>query len=360
MKSGEGNNVKLKWFLTIIVTTVGVYLSFRFILPLILPFLVAYFLAWIIRPLTEFLYRRLKLPRVVGGTFSLLVLVGLVGTGCYYLCNALIKQAITLVKNIPVYFGILAGKLDYLCKGCDELFGLAKGTIRSMVDDNMSSMLNHMKTSIMPDITQQTITVAVGLVSAVGIILIILIATVLIVKDLPDFHKRYESNALYKDVHAITSKLSEAGIAWLRTQAIIMSIVAVICVLGLTLLKNEYALLLGIGIAFMDALPILGSGIVFIPWIIIMLISGNIYAAAILATIYLIAQIVREVLEPKLIGNRIGVKPLFTLIAMYIGLNLFSIAGFILGPVGLIMIITIVKVVNDRTNQNSCKQEMPL
>jgi len=178
------------------------------------------------------------------------------------------------------------------------------------------------------------------------------VAAILIVKDLPGFHERYEKNDIYKDFHEVASKLSEAGIAYLRSQLIIMAIVAVICVLGLTLMKNEYALLVGVGIAVMDALPVLGSGIVFIPWAIIMLISGKIYAAAFLITTYLICQIIREVLEPKLIGNRIGIKPIFTLISMYIGIKLFSIAGFFLGPVGLVIIVTIYKVLAKK-NKNT-------
>jgi predicted PurR-regulated permease PerM len=137
-----------------------------------------------------------------------------------------------------------------------------------------------------------------------------------------------------------------------------MLVVAVICVLGLTLLGNEYAVLAGVGIAIMDALPFIGSGMIFIPWAIIMLMNSNIYAAAILITIYLLCQIIREVLEPKLIGNRIGIKPLYTLISMYIGVRLFSVVGFILGPVGLVIIITVFKVVNEKTREVAKPEEI--
>jgi len=87
---------------------------------------------------------------------------------------------------------------------------------------------------------------------------------------------------------------------------------------------------------------------ILIPWSIITLINGNIYAAAVLITTYLICQIIREVLEPKLIGSRIGIKPLYTLISMYIGLKLFGVAGFILGPIGLIIIITVIRMQNEK------------
>ncbi|HWT75930.1 MAG TPA: AI-2E family transporter, partial [Mobilitalea sp.] len=209
--------------------------------------------------------------------------------------------------------------------------------------------ISRVKSNVMPNITSRTITFVIIMIEMIGVVLITFVAALLIAKDVPVYKEKYKYNDIYRDVHKVTVKLADAGIAYLRTQFIIMVVVAFFCVLGLTLIRNEYALLLGLGIAFLDALPILGDGLVFIPWSIIMLLNGNIYAAAILISTYLINQVVREVLEPKLLGNRIGVRPIFTLISMYVGLKLFSIAGFILGPIGLIIIITVVKVVNEKT-----------
>jgi len=339
----------MRCIVTLIVVTGGVYLGFRYLLPLILPFLFAYFLAWIIRPVTEQIYRRFKIPRIIGGSFFLFLLLAVFGTAFCLLINVLLKQTVLFIRNIPVYTNVIADKLDHICKGCDQLLGFSNGTMRTMVDDNLIQMVNKMKGNLMPEITEHTISMTVKLIVFIGILLIVFVAAVLMVKDLPEFRERYKNNDLYKDIHKITEKLSEAGIAYLRSQLVIMLIVAIICVLGLTLIKSEYALLLGIGIAIMDALPILGSGIIFIPWGIIELINGNIYAAAILITTYLICQVIREVLEPKLIGNRIGIKPLFTLISMYVGVKLFSIVGFFLGPIGLVIIVTIFKAIHDKS-----------
>jgi sporulation integral membrane protein YtvI len=348
MKIWGENSARKKGICTVILITFGVYLGFRYLLPLFLPFMVAYFLAWIIRPVTETLFRKMKIPRIIGGTLSLLLLFAVFGTALGLLINIILKQAIAFIKNIPIYINVIADKLDNICKGCDEFMGLQNGTIRTVVDDNIIQTVNKVKSNLMPQVTEHTISFTIGFIAILGIMLIVFVAAVLIVKDLPSFHERYKNNDLYKDIHKVTVKLSEAGIAYLRSQLIIMMIVAVVCVLGLTLIKNDYAVLLGIGIAIMDALPILGSGIVFIPWAIIMLMNGNIFAAAILITTYLLCQVIREVLEPKLIGNSIGIKPIFTLIAMYVGVKIFSIAGFFLGPIGLVIIITIYKVLNDK------------
>lgn len=351
MKSQNERMEKIKGPLLLILITLLVYLSFKYLLGLIFPFLVAYFLAWIIRPVTESLYRKFKVPRILGGSAALFLLIAVFGTSICMLINILIKQSIAFIKNLPVYTEIIATKLDHLCEGCDDMFGLECGTMRNFLDDNLIASYNKARTGLMPKLTEHTVAITVGVLAFIGVLLIIFVAAVLIAKDLPGLREKYEKSELYQDIHKVTVKLSEAGIAYLRSQLIIMLIVAVICVLGLVLLHNEYALLIGVGIAIMDALPVLGIGLALIPWAIVVLMSGDIYQAAILFTIFLICQIVREVLEPRLIGNRIGVKPLFTLIAMYIGVKLFSIAGFFLGPIGLIVIITCYKVITEKSQE---------
>lgn len=346
----EEHTSKLKWFLTLAGITIGVYLGFRYLLPLIFPFAVSYFLAWLIRPVTETLYQRAKLPRMLGGTLSLVLLIGVFGTAFYLLVRILVREAIALLRNIPVFLNLIADRLDKISGQCDRFMGYEDGTMRSIIDDNLISGYDKMKSNVMPKLTEHTISITVKTAAFMGIALIVLIAAVLIVKDLPDFHKRYDDNQVYRDIHKVTSKLSEAGTAYLRAQLIIMVITAGICVLALIFIKNDYAVLLGVGIAVMDALPVLGSGIALIPWSVIMLVNGNILAAAVLMTAYVLCQIVREILEPKLIGNRIGIRPLYTLISMYAGLKLFGIAGFILGPIGLVIISTIYHTLYDKSD----------
>lgn len=354
MKIRDENVVRIKGYLTIVLSTLGVYLGFKYFLPLFLPFVVSYFIAWMIRPITEFLYRKAKIPRIIGGSISLIGLLIIVGTGIYFLFHILLKQIFEFIRNLPVYINIITGKLDNFCNNCDKCFGLKDGSIRSLINDNLNSTVKRMKNEVIPSITEKSITYLIVFVSAIGVVLIILVAALLIVKDLPDIKERYQKNDMYQDIHKVTIKLTDVGVAYIRTQLIIMVIVAFVCVTSFVLLKNDYALLLGVGIAIMDALPILGSGLIFIPWSIIMLMNGNIYTAAVLITIFLLCQIIREILEPKLLGKRIGIKPLFTLIAMYIGVQLFSIAGFFLGPIGLVIIMTIVKVVNEKSREVNC------
>jgi len=112
----------------------------------------------------------------------------------------------------------------------------------------------------------------------------------------------------------------------------------VLCTLGLVLIKNPYALLLGLAIALLDALPVLGSGMILLPWSIVLFFQKNYIPGAILLTVFVLCVILREFLEPKLLGKGIGIRPLYTLISMYLGIRIFGVAGFILGPIGLVII----------------------
>lgn len=357
MKACGKGALKLRDIVPVVLITLGVYLGFRYLLPLILPFIFAYFLAWIIRPVVDLLNKKLKIPRIIGGTLSLLLLVGVFGAALGMLIRILIKEAIAMIRNLPVYLNAITGKLDAICKHCDELMGIDSGTARGIVDEHLTKSFDNLKSGLMPKITGHTITITVWIIAFMSILLIIFIAAVLMSKDLPELHKRFSDNPVYRDIHKVTSKLSEAGIAYLRTQLIIMAIVAVICVVALVILDNDYAVLIGLGIAVLDALPLLGIGLVLIPWTIISLIEGKLFVAAILFTAFLISQIAREVLEPKLIGNRIGIKPLYTLIAMYVGVKLFSVAGFILGPVGLLIITTIYHALREKDFEDEDKEK---
>lgn len=126
-----------------------------------------------------------------------------------------------------------------------------------------------------------------------------------------------------------------------------MLLVGVICTVGFLFVKREYALLLGIGVAILDAFPVLGSGLVLVPWAVICLIRGNYLQVAVLVIMYLLCVLVREGLEPKLLGNGIGISPLYTLMAVYVGVELFGILGVILGPFGLVIIRAVLEVGNE-------------
>ena len=118
-----------------------------------------------------------------------------------------------------------------------------------------------------------------------------------------------------------------------------MLVLIVIMFIGFEILNIGYSFLIGLGIAFLDVLPVFGTGAVLWPWALLDMISGNYFRAVGLVIIYLVCQVVKQILQPKMVGDSIGVSPLATLIFMYIGYRFQGVIGMILGiPVGMVIV----------------------
>lgn len=124
---------------------------------------------------------------------------------------------------------------------------------------------------------------------------------------------------------------------YLKAQFIILLVIALICCIGLKLLGISYGILLGILAGILDALPFIGTGIVLIPVALLQFIQGKLWQAVIVFLIYLLCMGAREVLEPRLMGRRLGIYPVILLLSIYAGVKLFGISGIIKGPFGIVL-----------------------
>lgn len=347
------NNDKVKMLFITVLTITFVYIGLEFILPLFIPFIIAYLVASALLPLVKFLNRKTKLPKILGGILSLSILSAIVGSGLFYLCDILLKQIAALLKNFPIYLSMLSGYLDKFCLGCDKFFGIKLGTVQNFIYTNFDGVLIIIKNKIMPVITTRSINLLIGIIGFVGILLIMLVSILLLIKDEEQYKGSLRNSAYYKEIHLVTAKLSEMGVAYLKTQGIIMLLISVVCTGAMFLIHNKYAILVGIAIGIVDAFPVLGSGLILVPWTVICLFDKNFYTAAILLSAYVACQVIRQLIEPRLLGNRIGIKPVFTMMAMYAGVKIFGISGFILGPVGLVIIVTVVREARRRMEETN-------
>ncbi|WP_167957797.1 sporulation integral membrane protein YtvI [Anaerosporobacter faecicola] len=339
----EKTGSKVKTALLIVGTTIAVYLFFRYALFMFVPFILAYFFTKLLRPIVNWIYDKIKMLRMISTTILLLLLVVLLGTVIFFLGKKLVEQISRLVINFPSYQQSILNTFQKMSGFCDKMFGLDHGQAYAFLMERSNTIISNMQDKMVPAITQQSINIVSITVKILAKVGIIFIAVLMMMKDYDSYKETYEKSRFYEDIHKVTGKLSETGIAYIKTQAIIMLITATIMTCGLFLMKNNYALLLGVLISFLDAFPAIGCGLVLIPWAIIELFSKNVVHAAILITIYLICELTRQFLEPKLLGDRIGIKPVFTLMAMLVGVELFGVLGFLLGPLGLVIILAVVK-----------------
>lgn len=130
--------------------------------------------------------------------------------------------------------------------------------------------------------------------------------------------------------------MCHAGGTYLKAQLIILALISGVCIAGLFLTGNSYAILAGVLIGMSDALPFIGTGLVFIPWLIIDLFRGKYFAAVIYGILFILSTFIREFMEPRLMGRGLGVHPLAVIISIYAGLKIYGTAGVILGPLSWI------------------------
>lgn len=145
-----------------------------------------------------------------------------------------------------------------------------------------------------------------------------------------------------KHIREITQYLG----AYLKAEITLVFVSFMISLVGFYIfmfcgLNVKYPLLIALTIAFIDALPILGSGTVMVPWAILLALDGNINFGIAIVVLWIIMCIVRQFLEPKVVSNKLGIHPIFTLLAMYTGFRLIGIMGMLIGPIVLIVIKSI-------------------
>lgn len=339
-KNSEVIKMRINWkrILFLIGITLSVYVCFRYLLPFFLPILVAWLLAALLHRPVRWLKNKLRIPMTFSAVVGILLLLGAAGTGGFFLLRTLLNQLIGLIRQFPTYQHAITTRYQSFCSGCDRFLRLDTGASQLFLDAQLEQVINHIQNTVLPSITEQTLRLALGTAEVFALIVIILVVAILLVKDLDRYRERFRASAFAPILLPVTDRLRYSAVAYLRTQGIIMLITAVLCTLGLALIKNPYALLLGLAIALLDALPVLGSGMILLPWSIVLFFQKNYMSGAILLTVFVLCVILREFLEPKLLGKGIGIRPLYTLISMYLGIRIFGVAGFILGPIGLVII----------------------
>lgn len=348
---------KLKKTLLILGVTGAVYLSFRYLLPLIIPFLVAYVFALGLRPSAlwlekkcrfQFREKNIGIPLAVIGGIEITLLMVIFGALLYVGGRKLCLEARLLFENLPGMVSRLDRWLTGNCFWMERILKLPDGCVVRMAREMITGGGRALKNSAMPFLMVNTMTVVKCLVEVTVITVILFIATILSLQEMEDIRARRDRSMFRREFAMLGDRLVSVGKAWFKTQGIIMLSTMIICTLGLFLMGNPYSILLGIGIGLLDALPIFGTGTVLIPWALFSLLGKNWVYFIGLLVIYLICYFLRQIMEAKIMSGQVGLTPLEALVSMYVGLKLFGLLGFILGPMGLLIIEDIVELYENR------------
>lgn len=338
---------KLKKIILITGITGAVYVCFKYLLPLIIPFLAAYGIALLLKPSVSYIERKSRIeikgrkfhiPVSIIGTAELLTVLILLGMFCYFTIYRLCLELQLLVEQFPYFLEKFDVWLSDMCRITEQLFHLKSGCMSELLREMIFDVLIEVRSAAMMFLLGNSVTFFKIIIAVIVVIIIIFIASILSLQEMERLKKKIHASIFAKEIETIGAQLASIGNAYIKTQIIIIFLTMIISSAGLFMLGNPYYILLGIFIGFVDALPVLGTGTVLIPWAVVYLINGKWIYAVILFAIYITCYVLRQVLEAKLIGNRAGLSPLETLASIYIGFRLFGLFGFILGPVAIILI----------------------
>lgn len=338
---------KLKKILWIMGITGAVYGTFRFLLPLVVPFLFAWGIAILLRPSARWIEKRCRIR--VGGRWLgipagfaailelIIILIALTG-GLYLGFQKLCKEMIMFLDAVPGWITALDEWLTSLCHWMEEGLCLTPNCMVYLMREMLRGLMDSGKRTAMPYLmTNSAVLLRKGM--AFLIISIILVVSVgLAVQEMDTWKERCSRSLFARELQMIGRRLAIVANAYLRTQVVIMILTTLLCTAGFWIIGNPYYALAGIGTGILDALPIFGTGTVIFPWAAFCAVRGQWGRGLFLMALYVVCYFLRQILETRMMGNRVGLSPLETLIAMYVGLQLFGIAGLLLGPVGVLLV----------------------
>lgn len=349
---------KWEWLLRLCLTASVVWFALKYLLPLFLPLVFAFFMVRIVCPSAVTFKKwahRLHLPlssKVCRLTVFFAYFLLAAGLCTLVLCK-LFSQAKKLLERIGVYRLWAEAFLMQCCVKCDGFFGLSQGESFQKLQAFAQSGGGEFWTSRISNVSLNFMSCLKMFGSFGLLILFSILLTIMALSHLERWYQTYRHFSFYRECHEILHELTGAGYAYVRTQVVVITLIAMVCAVGLFLMKNPYPLLLGIFIAVIDAFPVLGSGTVFFPWIVLAMIFGKVWKVIGLLFLYALCQMVRQCLEPRLMGKRLHIEPAMILISIFAGIQLFSAAGVLLGPVGFLLIRSMMRLWKDCENKKN-------
>ncbi|SFB18537.1 sporulation integral membrane protein YtvI [Lentibacillus halodurans] len=333
-----GSITKRQW--TLIFLAIFLLLIFFFILPISIPLVIALVTALILNPLVRFMQKKIKISRktsVIIVFLLFLVFLGLSGT---FVVTKAVTQVVNFVEDIPSYVTELNDIYETWESGFEQYTENLPEEFYDQVTNTIESQLASMSETLKETITIERISQLVADIPQYLIsFLVYIIALFLFMLELPLLKSRLY-NVMTKEtaekVSFMNRRLSDVILGFFKAQFLVSIIIFVVTLIGLLLITPEVAFIMSLIIWLVDFIPIIGSIAILGPWAVFAFIAGDVLLGIQLGVLAIILLAIRRTVEPKVMGQHIGLSPLATLIAMFLGIKLLGLLGFILGPLLLI------------------------
>ncbi|WP_312471131.1 sporulation integral membrane protein YtvI [Neobacillus sp.] len=342
-------------FLLVIGAVVLALYAFYYLSTVTYPFLIGLIIAFFINPLVDFFEKKAKMPRGLAVIVALIIilavfaglitlLVAEIVSGANYLANVVPEHLDTLIGYIEKYFTAQILPLyDQLTNLFNKLETGQQDTIIGNIQ-NVGQKIGSTMGSFIKNLFEIIPNILSWLPNAATVLIFSLLATFFISKDwyrLSTMGSKIVPDRAKTSGRTVFIDLKKALFGFIKAQLTLISITTVIILIGLLILGVDYAITIALVTGIVDILPYLGTGLVFVPWIIYTAIGGDMGLAIGLGVLYIIVLVQRQVMEPKILSSSIGLDPLATLIALFVGFKTIGFLGLIVGPVTLVIISTL-------------------
>ncbi|MBP2026813.1 sporulation integral membrane protein YtvI [Acetoanaerobium pronyense] len=341
------SNKYLKIFVNIIFLIIMVLIIF-FIVPRALIFFMPFLIGWIIsiiaNPLVKFLETKVNIVRKLSSAIIIISVLTLIIFSIYFAFSKIYSESVEFVSNLPQIYENLESDILKVQQNLIRFYEILPPPLKDnliLVTENLSEYIGEFIQNMGIPTVVAAGNIAKNLPSTLLNIIITILAAYFFIVDrdrLNSFINDITPNYILHRYYFISKNLKVVLGGYFKAQFQLMIIVVFIVLIGFLVLRVNYIFILTILIAVLDFLPLFGSGIILIPWALFKALTSDYFTAFGLLIIYTTVQVTRQVIQPKLIGDSIGLDPLVTLVLMYTGFKFRGFLGMLIAiPLGLIL-----------------------
>lgn len=319
-----------------------------FVLPKLIGFFMPFIIGWVIamiaNPLVKFLDKKLKIVRKAASAFVIILVIGAVILILYNVASILIEQVSGFISDLPETWKSMQADLDMVGKNLSGYYDKLPADMQERLGEILEKS-EELFADIGTNISAPTVKAAGNFAKNIPFVLICIIMTLIsayfFIADreiILEFVRTHTAPEVKERFQVVSDSLRQAVGGYFKAQFKIMGIVAVILFIGLGILRVRYVILIAVLIAFLDFLPFFGTGTVMLPWAVIKFLSGNYRMTFGLLIIWAVSQLVRQIIQPKIVGDSMGMPAIPTLFLLYIGFRIGGAVGLIVAvPIGMIV-----------------------
>lgn len=346
MKLQYQRNIKMLVNLLVFVVTL---LACIFLIPRVIvffmPFVVGWIISWIANPLVQFLERKMKIRRKAGTVVVIVCVIAAVSGAGYLAISFLIKQLQGFIGALPGMWEGLESDITHIGTLANHLFvNLSPAWIEALnaAGDMIGEFIKELPANVESVSFSRVGSVVGNIANVIIAVIMCMLSSYFFIAE-RDYVFRWIRKMIPASVHekydVVYRSIRQAAGGYFKAQLKIEVWIYLLIFIGLTILKIDYAFLIALAIALLDFLPFFGSGAVFLPWAVFKLLSGDYVMAVGFVIIWGVVQLVRQLIQPKIMGDSIGMAPIPTLFLLYIGYKLAGVGGMILAvPIGIILV----------------------